>query len=151
MRTIDVMSLQNYGHPGLGYAPGSGPYVGYPSVVDTYFGDSMDQLLPNSVQGKPNQWSFGSTLYINDNLMGLPKNSSPNMRTFPNLGAYPGEVGPGINPGGLSGPTGVWGPLGSPLSYSLNFGRKRRKSKRKPRRKSRRKSRRKLRRRSIKR
>jgi hypothetical protein len=70
--------------------------------------------------------------------------NSANMKTFPNLGAFPGEVGTGNSPGGIGG---TW-PSQLPLSYWWNYGRGRklrrrsnRKSKRRSNRKSNRKSR----------
>jgi hypothetical protein len=51
----------------------------------------------------------------------------PNLKIFPHLGAFPGEVGSGNSPGGIGG---SW-PMNLPLNYWWNFGtRKTRKTSR---------------------
>ena len=73
--------------PGLGYSTGSGPAVGGP-INNEY----LNNLLPRS-----GNFYFGNV----------------NMRTFPQLGAYPGEVGPGNTPGGVGG-------INGPIYYGVN-------------------------------
>jgi hypothetical protein len=53
-------------------------------------------------------------------VMSAPVYDSINMKTFPNLGAFPGEVGSGNSPGGIGG---TW-PMQLPLAYWWNFGRR---------------------------
>lgn len=74
--------------PGLGLSPASGPAVGRPLVVSDYYGEPLDVLLPR----------FGSRV---------------NLQTFPQLGAFPGEVGPGNTPGGGGG-------INGPIWYGVN-------------------------------
>jgi hypothetical protein len=50
-----------------------------------------------------------------------------NLQTFPQLGAFKGEVGPGTSPGGIGG---VW-PMNLPLNYWWNYGTKRKRINRK--------------------
>ena len=58
---------------------------------------------------------------MGNNLMGVPP-TYPNMKAFPHLGAYNGEVGPGTSPGGIGmGSSGTW-PMSLPLAYWWNFG-----------------------------
>jgi len=67
--------------------------------------------------------SFGGT--NSDSLSGMVKPYAPNMRTFPMLGAYPGEVGPGILPGGTAGNGAFVGPENPLMSYYFTYGRRR--------------------------
>ena len=60
-----------------------------------------------------------------DSLSGMARPSPPDMRTFPMLGAYPGEVGPGILPGGTAGNGPFVGTENSLLSYYFTYGRRR--------------------------
>ncbi len=55
---------------------------------------------------------------------------SVNLQIFPQLGAFPGEVGSGNSPGGIGG---TW-PMQLPLNYWWNYGsvRKSRKTSKKP-------------------
>ena len=69
------------------------------------------------------QRSFGGT--HSDSLSGMVKSYPPNMRTFPMLGAYPGEVGPGILPGGTAGNGAFVGPENPLMSYYFTYGRRR--------------------------
>jgi hypothetical protein len=57
---------------------------------------------------------------VESNIMGIPvyNTNYPNLNTFPQLGAFPGEVGSGNSPGGIGG---TW-PMQLPLSYWWNFG-----------------------------
>ena len=66
--------------------------------------------------------SFGTH---SDSLSGMARPYAPNMRTFPMLGAYPGEVGPGILPGGTAGNGPFVGTENSLLSYYFTYGRRR--------------------------
>jgi len=50
-----------------------------------------------------------------------------NAKTFPNLGAFPGEVGSGNSPGGIGG---SW-PQNLPLNYWWNYGKKSKKKSKK--------------------
>lgn len=91
--------------------------------------------------------SFGGT--NSDSLSGMVKPYAPNMRTFPMLGAYPGEVGPGNTPGGTAYNGSFVGPENPLMSYYFTYGRRRsarRKARRSVRRSSRRKARRSVRR-----
>jgi hypothetical protein len=91
--------------------------------------------------------SFGGT--HSDSLSGVVKPYAPNMRTFPMLGAYPGEVGPGNTPGGTAYNGSFVGPENPLMSYYFTYGRRRsarRKAHRSVRRSSRRKARRSVRR-----
>jgi len=91
--------------------------------------------------------SFGGT--HSDSLSGMVKPGPPNMRTFPMLGAYPGEVGPGNTPGGTAYNGSFVGPENPLMSYYFTYGRRRsarRKAHRSVRRSSRRKARRSVRR-----
>lgn len=65
---------------------------------------------------------FGS---ISDSLSGIVKPGPPNMRTFPSLGAYPNEVGPGNTPGGTAYNGSFVGPENPLLSYYFTYGRRR--------------------------
>lgn len=67
-------------------------------------------------------YGFGT---ISDSLSGMVKPYVPNMRKFPMLGAYPGEVGPGILPGGTAGNGAFVGPENPLLSYYFTYGRRR--------------------------
>ena len=130
---------------GMGYSPASGPPIGSrAAAMSTFFNYNTLDLLPNSALNKPNKWFYGSAkrrrrrlsfgnprVAMKSKLSGLPSPGVPNMRVFPNLGAYPGEVGPGTTPGG----TGTGGSLypgpGNPmLNYYLMFGRKSRRRRR---------------------
>ena len=66
--------------------------------------------------------SFGTH---SDSLSGMARPYPPNMRTFPMLGAYPGEVGPGILPGGTAGNGAFVGPENPLMSYYFTYGRRR--------------------------
>lgn len=65
-----------------------------------------------------------------------------NLKTFPQLGAYSGEVGSGLSPGGIGGP---WF-FNYPLNYWWNFGSKRSKRKSKRSKRKQKRSKRKLKR-----
>lgn len=53
--------------------------------------------------------------------MGIPKyNSNVNLTVFPQLGAFPNEVGSGLSPGGIGGP---W-ISNIPIPYWFGYGRK---------------------------
>ena len=108
---------------GLGYSPGSGPpYGSRAASMSTFFGDPVLKLLPNDALGKPNRWAFGSSVSVRDPLSNIPQPGYPNMRTFPQPGAFPGEVGPGNIPGG-NGEISAGVPYpGVPLAYWANFG-----------------------------
>ena len=67
--------------------------------------------------------SFGGT--HSDSLSGMVKPGPPNMRTFPMLGAYPGEVGPGNTPGGTAYNGSFVGPENPLMSYYFTYGRRR--------------------------
>lgn len=121
-----IRGIPNY-RAGLGWSPASGPKVGgpiYPSGI-YYQYDKLSDLLP----AEPIRYSFGS----------IPGNDYINLRTFPQLGAFPGEVGPGNTPGGIGGVNG-------PILYGVNtlearqmaYGKKRRRRSRKYKSKSRR-------------
>lgn len=106
--------------PGLGYSPASGPKVGGPIYPPgNFFEYDINDLLPTGRKLS----KFGSR-------------GDVNLRTFPQLGAYPGEVGPGNTPGGLGG---INGPIlygtNTLLARQMGYGRKRksRKVKRKSR------------------
>lgn len=86
---------------------------------------------------------------ISDSLSGVVKPGPPNMRTFPMLGAYPGEVGPGNTPGGTANNGSFPGTENSLMSYFFTYGRRR--SVRKSARKGARRSARKKARRSVRR
>lgn len=62
---------------------------------------------------------------ISDSLSGIVKPGPPNMRTFPSLGAYPNEVGPGNTPGGTAYNGSFVGPENPLLSYYFTYGRRR--------------------------
>lgn len=62
---------------------------------------------------------------ISDSLSGIVKPGPPNMRTFPLLGAYPNEVGPGNTPGGTAYNGSFPGPENPLLSYYFTYGRRR--------------------------
>jgi hypothetical protein len=103
------------------------------------------QLLAQQKQRRRS--SFGGT--NSDSLSGMVKPGPPNMRTFPMLGAYPGEVGPGNTPGGTAYNGSFVGPENPLMSYYFTYGRRRsarRKAHRSVRRSSRRKARRSVRR-----
>ena len=121
VRFTQIKGIPDY-RAGLGYSPGSGPKVGGPIYPPGYFyGDNIDDLLPRV----PSKFGFG-TNYVN-------------LRTFPQLGAFLGEVGLGNTPGGIGG-------INGPILYGVNtlearqmsYGKrhKRRKSKTRKRRKS---------------
>ena len=86
--------------------------------------------------------NFGT---ISDSLSGVVKPGPPNMRTFPMLGAYPGEVGPGNTPGGTANNGSFPGTENSLMSYFFTYGR-RRSVRKKARRSARKKARRSVRR-----
>lgn len=69
---------------------------------------------------------------LNSYVMSAPvyNTNYPNLKTFPMLGAFPGEIGSGVSPGGIGGPGSTW-PMQMPLSYWWNFGSKK-KSKTRP-------------------
>jgi hypothetical protein len=103
--------------------------------------------LANAAQLMRMRPSFGGT--NSDSLSGMVKPGPPNMRTFPMLGAYPGEVGPGNTPGGTAYNGSFVGPENPLMSYYFTYGRRRsarRKAHRSVRRSSRRKARRSVRR-----
>lgn len=54
------------------------------------------------------------------NLMNLPI-TNYNAKTFPQLGAFPGEIGSGLSPGGIGG---VWYQGMPPTVYTLGYGSK---------------------------
>lgn len=87
-------------------------------------------------------YGFGT---ISDSLSGVVKPGPPNMRTFPMLGAYPGEVGPGNTPGGTADNGSFPGTENSLMSYFFTYGR-RRSVRKKARRSARKKARRSVRR-----
>jgi hypothetical protein len=62
-----------------------------------------------------------------------------NLQTFPQLGAFPDEVGSGLDPGGIN--NSAMFPMNLPLNYWWNFS-KRRQSRKQRRRQSRKRSRR---------
>ena len=91
---------------------------------------------------KAKKAKFGT---ISDSLSGVVKPGPPNMRTFPMLGAYPGEVGPGNTPGGTANNGSFPGTENSLMSYFFTYGR-RRSVRKKARRSARKKARRSVRR-----
>lgn len=104
---------------GYGYSPAAGPPVGAPALpITDFFGDPLGPILPKS------SFSFGGRKRRSRRKKKKESsNFGVNLRTFPQLGAFPGEVGPGIQPGGEGGPAGTWiygGP--SVLGYWPNFG-----------------------------
>jgi len=58
--------------------------------------------------------------YVNNQ---LPNNPYVNERIFPHLGAFSGEVGNGLSPGGI----GIVWRSNLPLNYFYNFGSKKKK------------------------
>ena len=64
------------------------------------------------------------------NIMGIPvyNTNSANLKTFPQLGAFPGEVGSGTSVGGINN-SGTWID-NIPLAYWFNMGKKSKRSKR---------------------
>jgi len=63
---------------------------------------------------------------MKSNLLDVPVYNNVNLKTFPMLGAFPGEVGTGNSPGGI----GLTWPMQIPLAYYFNtFGSKKKKSK----------------------
>jgi hypothetical protein len=147
---INKLTSQNY-TTGLGYSPGSGPPVGSTAnYMSSFYGSNTRDLLPYQAYGKKNKWFFGNPVTVTKSQMNVPKlNNGVNLRTFPQLGGLPNEVGSGTLPGGLGGPAGTWiygGP--APLSYWINFGkskRRRLRSKKSKRRRRIKKSKRRLR------
>ena len=97
--------------------------------------------LANAAE-KAKKAKFGT---ISDSLSGVVKPGPPNMRTFPMLGAYPGEVGPGNTPGGTANNGSFPGTENSLMSYFFTYGR-RRSVRKKARRSARKKARRSVRR-----
>jgi hypothetical protein len=63
---------------------------------------------------------------MQSNVIGIPvfDPSGANLKTFPNLGAFPGEVGNGLSPGGVSAPGNTW-IMGIAPGYWFNYGTKR--------------------------
>jgi len=60
---------------------------------------------------------------MKSNLLDVPVYNNVNLKTFPMLGAFPGEVGSGNSPGGI----GLTWPMQVPLAYYFNtFGTKKR-------------------------
>ena len=124
-----------------------------PMAQKGFFGDNTNDLLPSTVFGKNGSWffgkrkrgtaklpprrgtaklpprrgrsfRFGARMYgVNDSLSGVGPTGPPNMRTFPMLGAYPGEVGSGDLIGGMANNGAFVGPENALMSYYFTYGR----------------------------